>query len=487
MDRDAKVSCILCKRCEETEKTGALSTKNEVTAHQNCLLFASKLWCRESPQFDDLFGFSVDDVLEEVNRGKKLSCNRCKQKGATAGCEVGRCKKSYHYPCAVEEGAKIIEDSINGKYGLYCTRHHQNHQSGLNSLDGDRPNFAEPKPFENSSGSSEEGSCPACEKKEESIHLERSPANTVHKLYCDKHAPSPYKNVMLTPFKRRLSNKDEEAENPPKRKGEARKNRVLDDSSSSDENEVNAEMAMFAPLESDLDESATSVSEHQFNAKETKNPKGSTSGNELEDEKKEEETRSKDEDETNIHSDTVSESLLCPVKICKETQTLFIKTEDEVKCSSQKPVQSPDHHNSGQSVPRKSSKETPPSPYHTKPPSVTSLMTSETLGPSSLSAKALPFKPKPNIDAASFWKSCNTAGCTQTIFTDFVNEISDISSRIQSDKASQQDYDLALEVMAASGKLGELMARHQEELKRKQMELTKAVDVMAEVISALKK
>ncbi|XP_026152100.1 uncharacterized protein phf11 isoform X4 [Mastacembelus armatus] len=428
MDRDAKVSCILCKRCEETEKTGALSTKNEVTAHQNCLLFASKLWCRESPQFDDLFGFSVDDVLEEVNRGKKLSCNRCKQKGATAGCEVGRCKKSYHYPCAVEEGAKIIEDSINGKYGLYCTRHHQNHQSGLNSLDGDRPNFAEPKPFENSSGSSEEGSCPACEKKEESIHLERSPANTVHKLYCDKHAPSPYKNVMLTPFKRRLSNKDEEAENPPKRKG-----------------------------------------------------------NELEDEKKEEETRSKDEDETNIHSDTVSESLLCPVKICKETQTLFIKTEDEVKCSSQKPVQSPDHHNSGQSVPRKSSKETPPSPYHTKPPSVTSLMTSETLGPSSLSAKALPFKPKPNIDAASFWKSCNTAGCTQTIFTDFVNEISDISSRIQSDKASQQDYDLALEVMAASGKLGELMARHQEELKRKQMELTKAVDVMAEVISALKK
>lgn len=45
-------------------------------------------------------------------------CKKCKKKGATAGCEVKRCKKSYHYPCAVLEGAKTVEDGDKGKYGL---------------------------------------------------------------------------------------------------------------------------------------------------------------------------------------------------------------------------------------------------------------------------------------------------------------------------------------------------------------------------------
>lgn len=35
-------------------------------------LFSSGIFCRSSPQFDDLFGFSVEDVLNEVKRGRKL-------------------------------------------------------------------------------------------------------------------------------------------------------------------------------------------------------------------------------------------------------------------------------------------------------------------------------------------------------------------------------------------------------------------------------
>lgn len=118
-----KVSCVLCQLSEETKTTGALSTKDEVTAHENCLLFSSGLFCRNTPQFDDLFGFSVADVLDEVKRGSKLICNKCKKKGATAGCELKRCKRSYHYPCAVQERATIFEDADHGKYGLYCINH----------------------------------------------------------------------------------------------------------------------------------------------------------------------------------------------------------------------------------------------------------------------------------------------------------------------------------------------------------------------------
>lgn len=129
MGRGDKVFCVLCQRSEETEITGALSTKQEVTAHQNCLLYSSGIYCRDSPEFDDLFGFSVDDVLDEVRRGRLLVCKKCKKKGATAGCEVKRCKKSYHYPCAVQDGAKIIENASKGKYGLYCLKHRQENQN----------------------------------------------------------------------------------------------------------------------------------------------------------------------------------------------------------------------------------------------------------------------------------------------------------------------------------------------------------------------
>lgn len=137
MGRSKGVACVLCQRAEETKTTGALSTKDDVTAHQNCLLFASGICCRDSPEFDDLFGFSTEDVSDEVKRGSKLPCHYCKKKGATAGCEVKRCKKSYHYPCAVEDGAKTDEDADKGRYGLYCLKHYnqlKNNNSSVNGL-----------------------------------------------------------------------------------------------------------------------------------------------------------------------------------------------------------------------------------------------------------------------------------------------------------------------------------------------------------------
>ncbi|XP_028852408.1 PHD finger protein 11 isoform X2 [Denticeps clupeoides] len=68
----ASVRCVLCKIAEENDVTGALATKEDVTAHQNCLLFASGTYCRNTPDFDDLFGFSVEDVKREEQRGRRL-------------------------------------------------------------------------------------------------------------------------------------------------------------------------------------------------------------------------------------------------------------------------------------------------------------------------------------------------------------------------------------------------------------------------------
>ncbi|XP_049903986.1 PHD finger protein 6-like [Epinephelus moara] len=136
MDDNTNVSCVLCRLSKETEITGSLLTKDEVTAHQNCLLFSSGIICQSTPQHDDLFGFSVEDVLGEVQRGKRLVCKRCTKSGATAGCEVKRCKRSYHYPCAVKDKAIIIEDTKEEKYVLYCPKHDPKAQENNGSVNG---------------------------------------------------------------------------------------------------------------------------------------------------------------------------------------------------------------------------------------------------------------------------------------------------------------------------------------------------------------
>ncbi|XP_068428501.1 uncharacterized protein [Clinocottus analis] len=279
MDGSHTVRCALCLRREETEATGPLSTKDDVTAHQNCLLFSSGLYCRHSPQFDDLFGFTVKDVLAEVKRGSKLICNKCKKKGATAGCENKRCKKSYHYPCAVKDGAKNVEDAEHGKYGLFCSYHHQMTQ---------RHSFPVNGGASTSKSASEAGSskvyCIACKKTEGNISLD-SLSHSIVMLYCQQHAPASHQSIAngdrtaagrpavynsdydscsigtRPSVKRKLNFKHKEG-GPIKRKVRALIEEETDDSSNPDE-DSESDMGAFAPIDTDFAESATSVPETQ--------------------------------------------------------------------------------------------------------------------------------------------------------------------------------------------------------------------------------
>ncbi|XP_031149813.1 uncharacterized protein phf11 isoform X2 [Sander lucioperca] len=454
-----KVCCVLCQRSEETKTTGPLSTNDEVTAHQNCLLFSSGLYCRNSPQFDDLFGFFVEDVLSEVKRGSKLICNFCKLKGATAGCEVRRCKRSYHYPCAVQDKAKIVEDADRGEFGLYCYNHYPQTQENNGSINGSPSSSTKSR---TSKTPSEAGSskkyCLACEKAEGNISLESSSSSIVM-LCCDKHPPASHRrninggstaagqpsvyssdsnsssSVARSSSKRRLNSTYKQEETPSKRKSKGCKRIVSDDSNSGD-NVLDPEMAIFAPLEMDLDESANSVPEPQLIRKDNESPTGSASGNHLEEENKDD---NKEEDETVIHSDAESESLLLPV-----------------------------------SQPRLVTASTQTAP--TSLPAVVLLKT-----------EAQKEDEEPSTYSTSFWKNCNVAGCTQAIFTGFINEMNDISSRIQADQASQEDCDIALTAMMASRKLAELVAKQKDALERKRKELQKAAAAMEEAASALRR
>nr|XP_046260068.1 suppressor protein SRP40 isoform X2 [Scatophagus argus] len=497
-------------RSEETRITGALSTKDQVTAHQNCLLFSSGIFCRDSPESDDLFGFSVKDVMIEVKRGSKLVCTRCKKKGATAGCEVKRCKRSYHYPCAVQEGAKTIEDEEKGSYGLYCFKHYQQKQENKSSVNG-CASSTKPHTSKNpSQAGPSKVYCLTCEKTEGTISLENL-SDSIVRLYCDKHAPLSHKrntrsdSTAARPFvdssdsssssstkhlsyKRRLSCTDKHQAPPFKRKSEDWNGIVTDDSSDPDANVPDTDIAIFGPIESDLE-----GSESQLIRRDGASPTGSTSGNQLENDSMKHEI--KDEDET----DAESESLLSPMMRSPETQSLsttsaalptqtvstalaLVKAE-EVKKEESSPV----HDTAGPSVPCQNSTGPPPSPVHSEPHGITSSAVSPAALETTSSPAAFPSQPEPGIDSTSFWRNCNAAGCTQAIFMDFINEMNSISSRIQSDQASQEDYDLALTVMEASGKLAELVTKQHTELQRKQMELQRAAAAMKKVVLPLRR
>ena len=64
-------------------------------------------------------------VLEEVRRGKTLTCGAamhsghgCEQRGATVGCQVASCRLTYHYPCALATGW-----AFRNSRRFFCAKH----------------------------------------------------------------------------------------------------------------------------------------------------------------------------------------------------------------------------------------------------------------------------------------------------------------------------------------------------------------------------
>ncbi|XP_077473759.1 uncharacterized protein phf11 [Stigmatopora argus] len=92
-----------------------------------------------------------------------------------------------------------------------------------------------------------------------------------------------------------------------------------------------------------------------------------------------------------------------------------------------------------------------------------------------------------SFDAAVFWRQIHTAGCTEAIFDDFLNDMKDVSLRIQREMASREDYDVALKVMMASGKITQLLSKQQKELELKQMAVQKSLAAMQDVVSLLRR
>lgn len=57
------------------------------------------------------------NVTKEIRRGRSLSCVQCKKRGATVGCTITTCPRSYHWKCAISCGWSL------NQIQFYCPEH----------------------------------------------------------------------------------------------------------------------------------------------------------------------------------------------------------------------------------------------------------------------------------------------------------------------------------------------------------------------------
>ena len=131
--QDAKSSCFLCckpqwipKRprkvvrdvlsaLEKDEWLGPIFLPNDTHSkrvHESC-----GLWCPEV--YYDHDKERLRKLPDAIQRSKKITCHKCKQKGAAIGCVVPECPRSYHLICAHDDKCAFNTST----YSLACPMH----------------------------------------------------------------------------------------------------------------------------------------------------------------------------------------------------------------------------------------------------------------------------------------------------------------------------------------------------------------------------
>ncbi|NWH75825.1 PHF7 protein, partial [Piaya cayana] len=96
--------CRLCQRTDcDPEVVGQLCQHNGLSIHENCLYHASGLIQRGTDE-DGFYGFLFPDIEQELKRVAHKRCCICHLPGASVTCRHGRCSRTFHFPCGVDQG-----------------------------------------------------------------------------------------------------------------------------------------------------------------------------------------------------------------------------------------------------------------------------------------------------------------------------------------------------------------------------------------------
>mmetsp|Transcript_7037 Transcript_7037/g.13139 ORF Transcript_7037/g.13139 Transcript_7037/m.13139 type:complete len:931 (-) Transcript_7037:100-2892(-) len=77
--------------------------------HECCALYSPLVYTKNE---------RLVNVKSEIKRGNRLKCTVCNKPGASIGCSVKSCKKTFHFPCAKDANAYVSSD-----FALRCEAH----------------------------------------------------------------------------------------------------------------------------------------------------------------------------------------------------------------------------------------------------------------------------------------------------------------------------------------------------------------------------
>lgn len=121
-DNSQNLVCAFCRKNDDCpSKYGEKKTNEKwnLTVHYYCLLMSSGIWQRGKEE-EGVYGFLIEDIRKEINRASKLKCCVCKKNGASIGCVAPRCKRSYHFPCGLQEECIF---QFTGNFASFCWKH----------------------------------------------------------------------------------------------------------------------------------------------------------------------------------------------------------------------------------------------------------------------------------------------------------------------------------------------------------------------------
>ncbi|KNC75468.1 hypothetical protein SARC_12007 [Sphaeroforma arctica JP610] len=120
-EKRSKTVCSLCARGDNVDDLGELDgpyqnarkSMDDIWVHENCAEFTPEFYVNEE---------NVPCGLPSiVKRGSKTKCNHCKLFGATIGCQLKSCKKSFHYPCIQAAGG--VRQRRSEEFPVFCITH----------------------------------------------------------------------------------------------------------------------------------------------------------------------------------------------------------------------------------------------------------------------------------------------------------------------------------------------------------------------------
>ncbi|XP_066497479.1 histone-lysine N-methyltransferase 2A isoform X5 [Hoplias malabaricus] len=468
--------CKLCDISDEDEITGPLSAKEGVHAHQNCLLYSSGIYCRESPSYDDLFGFDVEDVKKEIRRGAKLKCSFCKKRGATVGCELPSCHRSYHYPCAVKDNSRTVEKQSKGTYMLFCPKHDRKPAKVSSNSDSNSS-----KRKENSGGgtSSERG-------QSRNRAVRRSSRAGLNKANSSQM----------------LSQSD--ADIPVRFPGRKRKSEVAFSDDEIPQIDLTNEL-----IESDMEDNPPPKQhKHSTPVPEDKRTLDHSAHSAMESDEAEPEAADSDPATTPVDCnsnrsppspehvpDAISLQKISPAPSLSSVHShplgdVSAEPEELPTCSSLT-VPPCDEADPYKQISRQSSQDPPllnmadePTTTLTEQPlDLTALPECSTKSPS----------PPENLQelnvsetaAVLFWRRCNEVGCTEAIFTELTQQLSTLAERVQSQQATQQENVISLKILEASGKLPVIFKQLEQDFDEREQELRRKKEALREARAVL--